>query len=140
MLDKDSEPSAEQIREYIGEQSYGLLTKLEDRLKARYDLSKELRFPFGNSYGWGFRYGHRTKLLCYLFFEKGAITITVQIGSGEVPGLNEHLGSFLPRTKELWEGRYPCGGGGGWVHYRVFSEDELSDVIKIITVKKKPVR
>ena len=140
MLDKNNKPPEEQIVKYIGKLSNNLLVRLEEYLKDHYDLSKELKFPFGNSYGWGFKYSHKSKHLCYLFFEKGAITITIQIGNSELPRLNEIYASFIPKTKQQWEHRYPCGNGGGWIHYRVLSDDELSDIIKIIGVKKKPVR
>ncbi len=140
MLDKSNEPTTEQIREYIGEPSYRLLIKLEDYLMSHYELSKEIRFPFGKGYGWGFKYSHKSKHLCYLFFESGAITVTIQIGSNEVPKLNEQLDAFIPRTHEQWKNRYPCGDGGGWIHYRVFSDDEVSDIIKIISIRKKPLK
>ncbi|MCL2493840.1 MAG: DUF3788 domain-containing protein [Clostridiales bacterium] len=140
MLDKDSEPPIEQIKSYVGEPGYGLLTKLESYLQDRYELSKELRFPFGKGYGWGFKYSHKSAHLCYVFFESGAITVTIQIGTKEAPKLNEQLEGFLPRTRELWDKRYPCGDGGGWIHYRVFSEEELADILKLISIKKKPAR
>jgi len=140
LLDKSSEPTIEQIRDYIGEPGWRLLVQFEETLKDRYELSRELRFPFGKSYGWGFKYSHKSAHLCYVFFESGAITVTIQIGSKEAPKLNEQLDSFLPRTRELWENRYPCGDGGGWLHYRVFLEDELADIIKLISIKKKPAR
>lgn len=44
---------------------------------------------------------------------------------------------MLPKTKELWENRYPCGNGG-WVHYRVENDNELFDIQKFICIKKKP--
>ena len=140
MLDRNNEPSMDEIKAYIGEPGCGLLAKLEDYLRSHYELARELRFPFGKSYGWGFKYSHKTKHLCYLFFEKGAITVTIQIGDGDVPKLSKLLDGFLPKTKRLWEERYPCGKAGGWMHYRVFSEGELADVIGIISVKKKPLQ
>lgn len=47
------------------------------------------------------------------------------------------IGNMLPKTKELWENRYPCGNGG-WVHYRVENDNELFDIQKFICIKKKP--
>jgi len=139
LLDKNIMPSAEEITAYIGRQSSELLEALEKSLNERYDIVKELKFPFGNSYGWGYKYSHKTKHLCYIFFEKDAITVTIQIGSNEVSKLNEQLKDFLPKTKKLWEERYPCGAGG-WIHYRVLAEDELTDILKLIAIKKKPVK
>lgn len=140
MLDKSSQPNVEQVKEYIGKPSYDLLIKLENYLKDHYVLSKEMKFPFGKGYGWGFKYSHKSKHLCYLFFEKDAITVTIQIGDNEAPKLEEELKTCLPKTQEQWKNRYPCGEFGGWIHYRIFSEQELSDIQKLIAIKKKPTQ
>lgn len=139
MLDKKKQPELEEIRQYIGEKSWMFLQEFEDLLKARYDLNRELRFPFGNSYGWGYKYAHRTKHLCYFFFEKDAMTVTLQIGDKEVPQMNALLPTFTKTTVSLWENRYPCGDNGGWVHYRILNEEDLRDVVRLVEVKKKPV-
>ena len=52
--------------------------------------------------------------------------------------LYEKLESFLPKTRELWNDRYPCGEGG-WLHYRVFSLEEIEDIKELIKIKKNPV-
>ena len=41
-------------------------------------------------------------------------------------------------TMDLWKNRYPCGECGGWVHFRILTDDELIDVIKLLAIKKKP--
>lgn len=123
----------------MGPESTALFGSLESFLRDSYDLNTELRFPFGNTYGWGNKYSHKSKHLCYVFFEKGAFTVTIQIGKAELPKVYEALGGLLPKTKRLWENRYPCGEGG-WLHYRVLNIAELEDVEKLIMVKKSPVR
>lgn len=138
MTDKEHQPEIHEIRQYIGETCWALLQKLEDNLQSKYDLNRELRYPFGKSYGWGFKYSHKSKHLCYLFFEKDAVTITLQIGDREVDSLNRILQTLSENTVSLWKNRYPCGKNGGWIHLRILSENDLTDVIKLIEVKKKP--
>lgn len=138
MTDKEHQPEIHEIRQYIGETSCKCLQEFENQLQARYDLNRELRYPFGKSYGWGFKYSHKSKHLCYLFFEKDAVTVTTQIGDREVDNLNRILQTLSETTVSLWENRYPCGENGGWIHLRILSENDLSDVIKLIEVKKKP--
>lgn len=70
MLNKLNKPSITEIHEYIGENSFLLLNNFEEIMKQRYDLKTELRFPFGNNYGWGYKYSHKTKHLCYFFLKK----------------------------------------------------------------------
>lgn len=70
MTNKTIQPEITAIQHYIGETGWTLIQEFETQLNNRYDLNRELRFPFGQSYGWGFKYAHKTKHLCYLFFEK----------------------------------------------------------------------
>lgn len=139
MLNKDEVPTPEEISDTVSADGMRLLDVLEGFLNNAYRLNRELKFPFGNDYGWGYKYSHLKKHLCYVFFEKGAFTVTVQIGKNELTGLYKIFDALLPKTKELWENRYPCGDGG-WLHYRILNENELSDVIKLIGLKKKPAQ
>ena len=139
LLDRNSEPAAEQVKEYLGRESYKRLSALEEYLQAHYRLSKEMRFPFGNNYGWGYKYSHKAAHLCYAFFEEDAFTVTLQIGDKQAHLVEDMMNTLSPKAQELWANRYPCGDHGGWVHYRVLSNEDLSDVYKLIGAKKKPI-
>jgi hypothetical protein len=78
--------------------------------------------------------------LCYVFFEKDAFTVMFQIGDKQVPQLESQLSSLLQKTNDVWESRYPCGEHGGWVHYRVLTDDEVADVMKLLAIKKKTLQ
>lgn len=138
MLDKRKKPTDEAIDRYLGEESAARLHALEDHLRQTYTLNRELRFPFGNNYGWGYKYSHGRKHLCYAFFEDGAFTVTLQIGDEGAPIVEEQLATFLPQTQDLWRNRYPCGEQGGWMHFRVLSDDILTDIYALIAIKVKP--
>jgi hypothetical protein len=139
LTDKYVEPNEAFVLGYIGDEARARLMGFEDFLRLNYRLVKDMRFPFGDSYGWGYKYSHATKHLCYAFFEQGAFTVTLQLGDREAQEIAALLPELLPRTQELWEGRYPCGEHGGWIHYRVLSDGELNDVIELVKVKKRPV-
>lgn len=140
MLDKKKKPTEAVIDKYLGPESAVRLHAFEDALAARYDLEKEMKFPFGNNYGWGYKYTHGRKHLCYAFFEEGAFTVTLQLGDPIVPTIEAALPGMLDQTKALWENRYPCGEHGGWIHYRVLSDAEMNDVVTLITMKVKPAK
>ncbi len=140
LLDKNDPPTTEFIKGYIGEQSYTVLSQFEDFLRKNYNLAKEMKFPFGNSYGWGYKYGHKTSHLCYVFFESQAITVTMQLGDNCVPKIEEILPTLSQKARDLWKNRYPCGVKGGWIHYRILNQNELKDVIELVKVKKKPAK
>lgn len=138
LLDKSVIPDEATIREHLGEESFKRLADMENLLRENYQLSREMKFPFGNSYGCGYKYSHKSSHLCYVFFEKNTFTVMLQIGDNKVSLLENQLSSFLQKTQDLWDSRYPCGEHGGWIHYRVFADDELADVIKLLTIRKKP--
>lgn len=139
LLDKSNEPAHGQVKEHLGEDSMKRLLSLEDYLQTHYHLSKEICFPFGNSYGWGYRYSHKSSRLCYAFFEKGAFTVTIQIGDKQVNLVESCFSEMSLKSQELWKNRYPCGNNGGWIHYRILSDNDLNDVYKFIGAKKKPI-
>lgn len=138
ILDKQHPPSEQDIAAALGPEAGERLRTLERFLFARYQTGRELRFPFGNHYGWGYKYSHKRIHLCYAFFERNAFTVTVQIGDGGVDAMEAVLPELLPKTRELWADRYPCGKRGGWMHCRVLTGEELKDVCRIIRIKKKP--
>ena len=140
LLDKSRPPTEEEIKNHPGAQSYDRLNRFEEWLNQSYRLSKEMKFPFGNEYGWGYKCSHKSAHLCYTFFEAGAFNVMLQLGDKLVPKVDAIIQSLQPKTQDLWENRYPCGEAGGWVHYQVLSDEELSDVIKLLQIKKKPLK
>ncbi len=137
MLEKAAIPSENDIFKYMGEHSSRLLNYLESKLEENYRLVKELRFPFGNNYGWGYKYSNNATHLCYVFFEKEGFTVLLQINGKGKGVFEKNKEAFLQKTLELWEQRYPCGEGG-WVNYRPFSEAETDDIIILLEIKVKP--
>lgn len=138
MLEKSKEPETDAIREYMGEESYTRLLRMKDVLEEKYHLATALRFPFGKDSGWGYKFAHRSLHLCYALFEKGAFTVWFNISDKQAPGVENILGTLLPGGRQLWENRYPCGEHGGWFEYRVLSDEDLEDVLKIIYGKRPP--
>lgn len=138
MLDKQKLPSENAITDFIGKKYRRILDCLENKLSELYDFHKELRFPFGNSYGWGYKYACKSKHLCYVFFEKNSLTLLIRIGKREAVSFLATTETSSNKIKEAWQSRYPCGDGG-WMYYRILSEKEIDDVLKLISIKKSAV-
>lgn len=136
MLNKNAEPSAEDIMAHIGKDAEKYLHQLEAYLEENYDLVKELKFPFGNNYGWGYKYSHKSKHLFYVFYDKNSISITLQIGD---EALVEKIKDSLSLNAQLlWKNRYPCGkNNGGWIHYRITECEQLNDIFAFVQLKCK---
>jgi hypothetical protein len=139
LLDQAVRPTPEAIAQLLGTDALERLKCLEATLRSDYDLSVSLEFPFGSSYGWGYKYSHKAQMLCYAFFERDSFTVTVSLGKAALPRLNAAFASLLPKTQKLWEDRYPCGEGG-WVHYPVGFDGELEDVLTLIHCRRPPAK
>lgn len=135
MTEKLCQPSEETIRLFMGDDAWERLMKLEGMLEQRYELGREVRFPFGNSYGWSFRYTSKKSLLLYVFFEDGGFCCTISIsdsGAKQVEAMREGL---HPEVQKHWDNRYPCGSTGGWMNCSVESDEEIPDLVRLIGVK-----
>lgn len=139
MLDKSNIPTQEAIKETIGTVAMERMNYFETYLMESYELERELKFPFGKNYGWGYKYSHKNKHLCYLFFEQGGFTIFTQIGDKQVPEMVMKLVPLSEKAKEIWDSRYPCGEYGGWINFRVHSEEDIVEALEFIQVKVKPI-
>lgn len=140
LVEKHHQPEEEYIREFMGDIAWKRLLRFEETLKERYDLVRELKFPFGNDYGWGFRYAHKNSLLLYVFFEEGGFCCTISINSKGATEVESMLNDLQPKIQAIWKDRYACGADGGWIHYSVSSEEELPDLIRLVGVKVRPKR
>ncbi|MEO1772268.1 DUF3788 family protein [Candidatus Enterococcus ferrettii] len=138
LSNKKQRPTEEQIQMFIGKLALQQLEQFEDALQKRYDLQRELRFPFGKQEGWGYRYAHKKSLLCYLFFEEGGIACTLSINDKGASKVEAILAQLQPQMQRLWKERYPCGEQGGWLHPKIRTEQDLTDILSLIAIKVSP--
>ncbi|MCK9170101.1 MAG: DUF3788 domain-containing protein [Treponema sp.] len=136
MLDKQHQPSEDEIRRFIGGDSCKNLCLIKNKLEDFLDLNIELKFPFGNTYGWGYKFSHRSKHLFYIFFEKGSLTLMTQINEPESDKEKGLINELSADGRKCWETKYPCKNGG-WIHYRFSSTDNLKDVGIFISLRTK---
>jgi len=137
LLEKAHQPTEAEIQAFIGVDAWRQLMKLEEMLKERYNLNREIKFPFGNSYGWSFRYTHNKSLLFYVFFEEGGLSCTLSISDKGVPMVEAMLSELQPDIQSLWKNRYPCGDIGGWIHCSIENDNELPDIVRLLGAKVK---
>jgi hypothetical protein len=135
MLEKSNLPNVCEIQKYVGKKATSYTDSIIGNLKKEYDVKTELKFPFGNNYGWGYKISLKTRHLCYVFFEKKAITVTIQIKSIENDFCKAKYEELSDEGKDYWNKRYPCGNGGGWIHYRLLNDMHYFDIGKFIMMK-----
>ena len=140
MLDKKNIPSENDIKNYIGGKSVEHIQIIKDALEKTFEINIELRFPYGNDYGWGYKFSNKSKHLFDLFFEKGSISILLQISKIQTEKEMEKYNKLSEEGKKYWENRYPCGkSGGGWIDYRILNKKHLKDIILFISIKANKV-
>lgn len=133
MLDKSITPTFEDMKKYIGERGE-LWEAFMRRMSEICPIQATIRFPYGNNYGWSVRYGLKDKAdkhVCDAFAENGAFTVHFRVSSTQIEKVYDMLSDY---SRAICDNKYPCGDGG-WLSYRVLTDDNLEDVIKIITSK-----
>ena len=135
MLNKHVIPTESVINDYIGIKSVKNIELIKNALEKIFEIKMELKFPFGNNYGWGYKVSTKSRHLFYIFFEKGSINIMIQISkiiSEKETGIYNKLSA---EGKKHWENKYPCGKHGGWIHYSVINKKQLSDIGLFLSIK-----
>ena len=135
MLNKQIVPSQNEINAHIGKKSSECIEIIKDKLEKIFTLKMELKFPFGNSYGWGYKVSDKSKHLFYVFFEKGSITATLQINKIKTESELNKYNQLSEEGRKYWENRYPCGENGGWIHYRVTDKKQLKDIGIFLSIR-----
>lgn len=130
MLNKEIKPSIIELGSYIGSKAelFHLLNSfLSDTIKT----TQEIRFPYGKQYGWCVTHRKGKKLVCDIFAEAEAFTIMVRLSNQQFDNVYDTLQA---ETKEIVDNRYPCNNGG-WIHYRVLTNEHLKDIQKLLIAK-----
>lgn len=130
LLDKLSKPTPEQFTRYCGS-CKELFLKADEYLTQTLSAEKLLRFPYGNNYGWGYKYFKKSKLICDVFAEKDAFNVMLRLANTQYDAAYSAVSSY---TKEFIDNKYPCGSGG-YIHYRVLNEDNLEDIKLLLNLK-----
>jgi len=136
MLNKEIIPTEDSIKEFIGENAVKNMELLKKSLEKIIEINTELRFPYGNKYGWGYKFTNgKKKHLFDLFFERGSINITLRATINSEHEI-EKYNKLSEEGKRYWENKYPCGNGG-WIHYRVKNRKHLKDIGIFLSIKTK---
>lgn len=130
MLDKQQKPTNEEFVNYLGNLKI-IFEQLDVFLSDEFGADKLLRFPYGNKYGWSFKYSIKNKHICDIFAEKDAFTVMLRLTNKQFISVYNNLSEY---TKQFIDNKYPCGDGG-WIHYRVINADDFEDAKTMLRLK-----
>lgn len=135
MLNKAVRPTYEEMAEYCGKRKEEF-TAFNHFLSDAMGTDSEIRFPYGNSYGWSVTHRYGKKLVCDVFAEADAFNVMLRLPSKTFDSAYPSLGEY---ARKCIDTKYPCGDGG-WLHYRVIEQEQLEDIMRLATLKQKPGR
>ena len=130
MLNKQVVPTVEEMTEYCGKNAERF-SILNEWMATTFKTEQKVVFPYGNNYGWGIAHRKKNKLICNVFAEHDAFTVMMRLSNRQYEMIYEQLEKY---TQEYIDNKYPCGDGG-WIHYRVTSDEYFEDVKKLLSMK-----
>ena len=133
MFDKSINPTFTDMQQYVGDCGR-LWSEFGRHIGEICTVQTTIRFPYGNSYGWSVRYGQEgksNKHICDTFAENGGFTVHFRISNTQLGRVYSDLSDY---SKSICDNKYPCGDGG-WLSYRVLTDDNLNDALKILASK-----
>jgi hypothetical protein len=136
MLDKEKQPTEEEMLDFIGKRAEKVWRKLKQFLAENYDMTPETLF-YGKKYGWTIRYRKSGRTLCSLFPEEGGFTFHIVLGKREVvkfEGVREEwspdIRELFDTTKQLHDGR--------WLWINQPDVGNLRDLERLLMIKRRP--
>ena len=130
ILDKTISPTFDDLIAYSAPSGV-LWLELDKHMRDVFTAQCQIRFPYGNKYGWSCKYCLKSKHICDIFAENGAFAVHFRISNQQLDSVYDTLSEY---AKDICNNKYPCNGGG-WLTYRVLSKAHLSDVKKLLSAK-----
>ncbi|MCQ2082868.1 MAG: DUF3788 domain-containing protein [Lachnospiraceae bacterium] len=127
MLDKSINPQYSDLVGFCGTQGE-MFDRFNDWVRTNFETDAEIKFPYGNSYGWCVSHHKKSKLICNVFPEKDAFCVMVRKTNKQ---FSEVYDKVSEQAKEVIDNKYPCNDGG-WIHFRVTDEASYADIVKIM--------
>ena len=133
--DKTHQPSLDEIYTVIGT-NQDLWRELVQFIAGTYQMDGEWNFG-GKNYGWNLWYRRSGKSLLSLFPQQEAFVAQVVLGKEQVAkaleiDFGETVGKLVRETPQLHDGK--------WLFIPVVSKTTLTDIKKLLLVKKRPAR
>ena len=130
LLDKTISPTFDDLIAY-STKSGVLWLELDKHMRDIFSAQRQIRFPYGNKYGWSCKYSLKSKHICDIFAENGAFALHFRISNQQLDSIYGDLSEY---AQDVCDHKYPCGGGG-WLTYRVLSQSHASDAKKLLSAK-----
>ena len=140
MMDKTSQPSAEDMRNWIGQPIAAAWLTLQQFLEQTYSITPIFNAG-GKRYGWNLQYRMGRRPLCELYPEQGSFTALVILGRAELDQALDRVETFGVTVRQALE-TSPRHHDGCWMYIRVADpvtcQQDVQDIEALIVIKRKP--
>lgn len=142
MMDKSTQPSDEDMINWIGQPIAGEWIALRRFLAETYEIVPIFNSG-GKRYGWNLQYRLGGRPLCEMYPEHGSFTALVILGKDELGQAVDRIEIFGPIVRQAVE-ESPRYHDGCWMYIRVSDSrtchQDVEDIEELILIKRKPVR
>ena len=130
LLDKSLSPAFDDLLAYSAESGV-FWEELDRYISEAFSAQRQIRFPYGNKYGWSCKYSLKSRHICDIFAENGAFALHFRMSDRQLNSVYNELSEY---AKIICDNKYPCGDGG-WLTYRVLSQSHADDAKRLLSAK-----
>lgn len=140
MMDKSTQPSDEEMRNWIGQPVADAWLALRQFLEQTYKIVP-IFDAGGKRDGWNLKYRSGRRPLCELYPEQGSFTALVILGKVELAQALDRVERFGTTVRQALE-TSPRYHDGCWMYIRVVDpfacQQDVQDIEALIVIKRKP--
>ena len=138
IIDGTKKPDKETILKLIGNKNYKRWTYIVQFIKNNYPgvFIKEDWIYGEKKHGWVLRY-KKSKSLCTLIPERNRLVIQIVLGTKEREQTEMILSELNPIIRQVYK-KATTYHDGKWLFIAVDDDAILDDIIKLLTIKRKP--
>ena len=132
-------PTLKQVESWIGRRAYGFWTRVSNMIARNYPdvFTPEWLFG-GKKHGWSLRY-KKSKSFCTLIPQKNCFLLLIVLGADERSKVETVRHELSVRTRKSYD-EATTYHDGKWLLLSVDDEDIVSDVERLLAVKRRPKR
>ncbi len=130
-------PTLQQVESWIGSRAYRFWTRVTSLIAQNYPdvFTPEWLFG-GKKHGWSLRY-KKNKSFCTLIPQKNCFSLLIVFGAYERSKMETARHELSTRTRKSYD-EAKTYRDGKWLLLTVDDEDTISDVERLLAVKRRP--
>lgn len=134
-LKKESEPTEEEMLEFLGKQAGDMWKRIKSYVNENYEFEpvREKETLDGT-----IRYKRSGKTLLTFYPKKNELTVLIIFGKHEVEKFESLKANFNSETVNIFKNTKQYHDGR-WLHFKIPPFNHFEDIQKLLAIKKKPV-